>query len=93
MRNLKLSPKAAKEYKSLARKDKNLLRKTDARMKQLLVADDPGSRLEIGGNPHSLKRDFKDYWGVTSVGGNRIVYKWDDENLYVIKVKGHYEDH
>jgi len=93
VRKLKRTPTAAKQYKKLARKDPQLKSKVDAKILELLNAEDPGSLLEVTGKPHKLKGNLNGWWGVTTKDGNRIVYKFDTETLIIASLVGHYGDH
>ena len=42
------------------------------------------------GNPEALKHEFSGYWSRRITNEHRLVYKVDNENVYIAQCKGHY---
>lgn len=67
-------------------------RKTLRRILQLIdaISRDPFSGI---GKPEPLKGSaYWNYWSRRIDDVNRIVYKTDDKNLYIVQLRGHYDD-
>ena len=67
-------------------------RKTYRRIMQLIEAirRDPFSEI---GKPEPLKgAALRGYWSRRIDDKNRIVYRTDEQNLYLVQLRGHYDD-
>ena len=67
-------------------------KKTLRRILQLIdaISRNPFSGI---GKPEPLKgRAYQNYWSRRIDQTNRIVYKTDNNNLYIIQLRGHYDD-
>ncbi len=67
-------------------------RKTLKRIMQLIqsIQRDPFTGI---GKPEPLKgAAYRGYWSRRIDEANRIVYKTDDQNLYLVQLRGHYDE-
>ncbi len=89
MRSLIFEGKTWLEYEQLREKDKNLHRALCKVLKEMLRAD-PSSGL---GKPEPLKHNLSGLWSKRISQKDRLIYKYDDEYIYIFAIGGHYNDH
>ena len=44
------------------------------------------------GKPESLKNELSGFWSRRITDVHRLIYSIDEENIYIVKCKGHYSD-
>jgi toxin YoeB len=44
------------------------------------------------GKPEPLKNELSGYWSRRITDVHRLIYNIDEENIYIVKCKGHYGD-
>ncbi len=43
------------------------------------------------GKPEALRHDFAGYWSRRITEKDRLIYRCDDNNIYIAACKGHYD--
>lgn len=66
--------------------DKKILRRINA-----LIKDCQRSPFEGIGKPEPLKYNLSGYWSRRIDDTNRLVYRFDDDNLIIISCRYHYD--
>ena len=74
-------------YEKLRSRDKKLHNNLCKILKEMLRGD-PTSGL---GKPESLKHELSGFWSRRLSQKDRIVYKFDDDYIYVFSIGGHYD--
>jgi len=85
MRNIVFAPKAFNEFNEWAQLDKTLYNKI-----VVLVNDIARDPFKGKGKPEPLKGELKGFWSRRINEEHRIIYKVDDQNVFIAKCKGHY---
>ena len=71
------------------------LRRSDAAMHRVLCRQlremQRGDPATGTGKPESLKYGLRGLWSRRLSHADRLIYRFDDDNLYVIAIGGHYE--
>jgi toxin YoeB len=89
MRSLIFEGKTWLTYEQLREKDKKLHKALCKILKEMLRAD-PSSGL---GKPEPLKHNLSGLWSKRISQKDRLIYKFDDEYVYIFAIGGHYADH
>ncbi len=89
MRSLIFEGKTWLTYEQLREKDKKLHKALCKILKEMLRSD-PSSGL---GKPELLKHNLSGLWSKRISQKDRLIYKFDDEYIYVFAIGGHYADH
>lgn len=66
-------------------------KKTLERINKLIKSIDRNSFDSIG-KPEPMKYDMQGYWSVRIDKENRLVYKVEDDNLYIVGCRHHYNN-
>ena len=74
-------------YEKLREQDKRLHRSLCKLLKEML-RDDPSEGL---GQPEPLKHNLSGLWSRRISQQDRVVYKFDDEYVYIFAIGGHYD--
>ena len=74
------------DYVLWQQKDKKTLNKINN-----LIKDIERDNFDGLGKPEPLRHELQGYWSRRIDNVNRIVYKVEDNILYIISCKGHYE--
>jgi len=77
------------KYEELRNKDKGL-HKNLCKNLQEMQRDDPSKGL---GKPEPLKHNLKGLWSRRIAQKDRLIYKFDQEYIYIFAIGGHYDDH
>lgn len=77
---------AWEDYLYWQQQDKKTLKKVNN-----LIKDIERNYYNGIGKPEPLKNELQGYWSRRIDGINRIVYKIENETIYIISCKGHYE--
>jgi len=75
-------------YEQLREKDKKLHRALCKLLKDMLRSDDPASGF---GKPEPLKHNLSGLWSKRISQKDRLIYKFDDEHIYIFAIGGHYD--
>ena len=89
MRSLIFEGKTWLTYEQLREKDKKLHKALCKILKEMLRAD-PTSGL---GKPEPLKHNLSGLWSKRISQKDRLIYKFDDKNVYIFAIGGHYDQH
>jgi len=89
MRSLIFEGKTWLTYEQLREKDKKLHKALCKILKEMLSSD-PSSGL---GKPEPLKHNLSGLWSKRISQKDRLIYKFDDEYVYIFAIGGHYADH
>ena len=73
-------------YEELRAKDKRLHKALCAILKEMLRGD-PSTGI---GKPEALCHNLSGYWSRRLSQKDRLIYKFDDSNIYVFAIGGHY---
>lgn len=79
--------RAWEDYLYWQTQDKKTLKKVNT-----LIKDIQRNPFEGIGKPEALKKNLSGLWSRRIDDTNRIVYYPQDETIYIIACKGHYED-
>jgi toxin YoeB len=75
-------------YERLREKEKKLHKALCKLLKDMLRSDDPGAGL---GKPEPLKHNLSGLWSRRISQKDRLIYKFDDEHIYIFAIGGHYD--
>ena len=89
MRSLVFEGKTWLIYEQLREKDKKLHKALCKILKEMLRAD-PTSGL---GKPEPLKHNLSGLWSKRISQKDRLIYKFNDKNVYIFAIGGHYDQH
>ena len=89
MRSLIFEGKTWLIYEQLREKDKKLHKGLCKILKEMLRSD-PSSGL---GKPEPLKHNLSGLWSKRISHKDRLIYKFDDDNIYIFAIGGHYDQH
>ena len=89
MRSLVFEGKTWVIYEQLREKDKKLHKALCKIFKEMLRAD-PASGL---GKPELLKHNLSGLWSKRISHKDRLIYKFDDDSVYIFAIGGHYDQH
>jgi len=85
MRKLKITPNAKQDLAYWKQVDSQRYDKIKRMLEQICITSKTGI-----GKPEGLKYKWSGYWSRRIDREHRIVYKFDDELVYVVQAKGHY---
>lgn len=88
MRSLVFEGETWAAYEKLRDRDKRLHRTLCRLLKEMLRSDDPSSGL---GKPEPLRHDLPGLWSRRISPGDRLIYRFDDEAIYVFAIGGHHD--
>ena len=75
------------DYQYWIIEDKKILKKIND-----LIRDIERNRNDGIGKPEALKNKLSGYWSRRITNVHRLIYKIDEDNIYIVKCKGHYEN-
>ena len=74
------------DFMKWVKEDRKLACKVDA-----LLSDIERNGHEGIGKPEALRHDFAGYWSRRITEKDRLIYRCDDNNIYIAACKGHYD--
>ena len=74
------------DFMEWVKEDRKIARKVDA-----LLSDIERNGHEGIGKPEALRHDFAGYWSRRITEKDRLIYRCDDNNIYIAACKGHYD--
>ena len=86
-RSIKFTDEAWEDYQDWA-EDKKTLKKINS-----LIKDSQSSPNDGLGDPHELSGDLTGFWSRSINKKDRLVYAFDDDCIFIIGCKFHYDDH
>ncbi len=89
MRSLVFEGKTWLVYEQLRDNDKKLHKALCNILKEMLRSD-PSSGL---GKPEPLKHNLSGLWSKRISQKDRLVYKFDEDKVYIFAIGGHYDQH
>jgi len=89
MRSLVFEGKTWLTYEQLREKD-NKLHKAMCKILKEMLRSDPSSGL---GKPEPLKHNLSGFWSKRISQKDRLIYKFDDDCVYIFAIGGHYDQH
>ena len=89
MRSLVFEGKTWIIYEQLREKDKKLHKALCKILKEMLRSD-PARGL---GKPEPLKHNLSGLWSKRISQKDGLIYKFDDNNIYIFAIGGHYDQH
>lgn len=90
MRSLVFEGRTWQAYKRLREKDKKLHKALCKLLAEMIRSEDPSSGL---GKPEPLKHNLSGLWSRRISEKDRLIYKFDDEYIYIFAIGGHYDPH
>ena len=87
MRSLVFEGNTWAAYEELRQKDKKLYKALCRVLKEML-RDDPTKGI---GKPEPLKHNLSSLWSRRISQKDRVIYKYDDDYIYIFAVGGHYD--
>lgn len=87
MRSLVFEGKTWLTYEQLREKD-NRLHKALCKILKEMLRSDPASGL---GKPEPLKHNLSGFWSKRISQKDRLIYKFDDDCVYIFAIGGHYD--
>ena len=87
MRSLVFEGNTWNAYEQLRQKDKKMHKNLCKILKEMLRGD-PASGL---GKPEPLKYNLSGLWSRRLSQKDRLIYKFDDEYIYIFAIGGHYD--
>ena len=88
MRSLVFEGETWAAYEKVRDRDKSLHRTLCRLLREMLRSDDPSSGT---GKPETLKHDLSGFWSRRISRGDRLVYRFDDDAIYIFAIGGHYD--
>ena len=89
MRSLVFEGKTWLTYEKLRENDKKL-HKAPCKILKEMLRSDPAKGL---GKPEPLKHNLSGLWSKRISQKDRLIYKFDDERIYIFAIGGHYDQH
>ncbi len=89
MRSLAFEGKTWLTYGLIREKDKKLHKALCKLLKEMMRLD-PASGL---GKPEPLKHNLSGLWSKRISQKDRLIYKFDDDYIYIFAIGGHYDQH
>jgi toxin YoeB len=75
-------------YEALREKDK-VLHKALCKLLKEMLREDPSKGM---GKPEQLRHSLSGFWSKRISQKDRLIYKFDDQYIYIFAIGGHYED-
>ena len=88
MRSLVFEGRTWETYEALRDKDKKLHKALCKLLKEML-REDPSKGI---GKPEQLRHNLSGYWSKRISQKDRLIYKFDDNSIYIFAIGGHYVD-
>lgn len=89
MRSLVFEGRTWEEYEALRERNTKLHKALRKILKEMLRSDNPAVGL---GKPEALKHNLSGLWSRRISHGDRLIYKFDDNSIYIFAIGGHYGD-
>lgn len=89
MRSIVFEGNSWNKYEELRNKEK-ILHKNLCKILIEMQRNDPSKGL---GKPELLKHTLKEFWSKRISQKDRLIYRFDKDNIYVFAIGGHYDNH
>lgn len=90
MRSLVFEGNTWSAYEALLEKDKKLHKALCKLLKEMLRSDDPSSG---AGKPEQLKHNLAGLWSKRISQKDRLIYKFNNNSIFIFAIGGHYDKH
>ncbi len=87
MRSLVFEGNTWSKYEELREKNKTLHKKL-CKILQVMLRNDPSQGI---GKPEKLRSDLSGFWSRRIGQKDRLVYRFDDNSIYIFAIGGHYD--
>lgn len=87
MRSIVFEGKTWSKYEEVRKMDKKLHTNLCKIIKEM-QRDDPSKGI---GKPEPLKHDLSGFWSRRLSRGDRLIYKYDENAIYIFAIGGHYD--
>lgn len=84
--NKVFSENAWQDFMAWVREDRKIARRINE-----LLTDIERNEHEGIGKPEALRHDLSGYWSRRITQKDRLIYSFDEKNIYIAACKGHYE--
>ena len=88
MRTLVFEGRTWEAYEALRRQEPRLHRSLCRMLKEMLRGD-PALGL---GKPEPLRHNLQGFWSRRLSQRDRLIYRFDDQSIYIMAIGGHYND-
>jgi toxin YoeB len=88
MRSIVFEGNTWQKYEELRNKDK-ILHKNLCKIIQEMQRNNPSEGL---GKPEQLKYNLKGFWSRRISQKDRVIYKFDENNIFIFAIGGHYDN-
>ncbi|MGY6555911.1 MAG: Txe/YoeB family addiction module toxin [Wenzhouxiangella sp.] len=88
MRSLVFEGRTWEAYEAMRRKDKRLHQSLCKVLKEMMRSPDPASGI---GKPEPLKHNLSGLWSRRISHKDRLIYRFDDQAIYIFAIGGHYD--
>ncbi len=89
MRSLVFEGNTWASYEELRERDKKLHKALCKSLKEMLRSD-PATGL---GKPEQLRHNLAGFWSKRISQKDRLIYKFDDQYIYIFAIGGHYDQY
>lgn len=89
MRSLVFEGRTWEIYEELRDKDRKLHKALCKILKEML-REDPSKGM---GKPEQLRHNLSGFWSKRISHKDRLIYKFDEDSVYIFAIGGHYDDH
>ncbi len=90
MRSISFINDSWHDYITLAVSDKKCHKKLNGIIKEMLRSSEPSQGI---GQPEALKHEYSGCYSRHLSKKDRLIYRFDDECIYIVSIGGHYQDH
>ena len=88
MRSIVFEGNTWRTYENLRSLDKKIHKNLCRTIKEM-QREDPAKGL---GKPEQLKYELSGFWSRRLTHSDRLIYKFDDTNIYIFAIGGHYDN-
>lgn len=74
------------DFMEWVKEDRKIAHKIDTLLKDIERNGNEGL-----GKPEPLRHDFTGYWSRRITDKDRLIYRFDENNIYIAACKGHYD--
>ena len=87
MRSIVFEGKTWLKYEELRKKDKKL----HLNICKIIIEMQRGNPSKGTGKPEKLRHNLSGFWSRRLSKGDRVIYKFDDNAIYIFAIGGHYD--
>jgi len=90
MKSIVFEESTLQDYENLRASNKSLHKKLFTILREMQRSDDPTQGI---GQPEPLKYEYSGCYSRRLSKKERLIYRFDDDCIYIIFIGGHYDDH